>query len=209
VIRLFMYSAHYRNLVNYSLDSLADATRRAIYLYDAIDRIRETLTRGGVAPEVAPTGPAMAEHQAVVGGFTERFEQALADDFNVPMAMTHVLELARLANEITSNKKRPKPEALVTLHQIAGQLRAAGEVLMILTMEPAAALITLRDMCARTMELDTAWVEGQIAARQQARAAKDWAAADIIRHALLERSVEIMDGAEGTTWRIRIEAPTQ
>jgi cysteinyl-tRNA synthetase len=209
VLRMFMYSAHYRNLVNYSLEALADATRRAIYLYDAIDRIRETLGRGGVAPGEAPAGAGMAEHQGLVSSFIERFEETLADDFNVPMAMTHVLELARLANEITANKKKPKPEALVTLHQIAAHLRAAGEVLMILRMDPAEALITLRDMCARTMELDTAWVEAQIAARQQARADKDWAAADVIRNALLERSVEIMDGAEGTTWRIRIEAPTE
>jgi cysteinyl-tRNA synthetase len=209
VLRLLMFSAHYRSLVDYSLEALSEATRRAIYLYDALDRINETLARGGVALDATPTGAGMPEHAALLASFNERFDAALADDFNVPMAVSYIQELARLANDITANKKKPQPAALVTLHQIASLLTGAGAVLRIFQMPPAEALITLRDMCARSMSLDTAWVEERIAARQQARADKDWAAADVIRNELLEKSVEIMDGTSGTTWRIRIEAPAE
>jgi cysteinyl-tRNA synthetase len=209
VLRLLMFSAHYRNLVNYSLEGLSEATRRAIYLYDALWRIDEALARGGVQPGDTPAGAGLPEHEALVKGFVGRFEEALADDFNVPMAMTHVLELARAANELTASKKKPRPEALVTLAALRAHMLDAGDTLHILKMAPAEALVTLRDMCARSMGLDTAWVEERVAARQQARADKDWAAADAIRDELLGRRVEIMDGADGTTWRIRVEAPEE
>jgi cysteinyl-tRNA synthetase len=49
-------------------------------------------------------------------------------------------------------------------------------------------------------------VEEALAAREAARAAKDWAAADVIRQQLADWGVLIMDGAQGTTWRMIISA---
>jgi cysteinyl-tRNA synthetase len=44
-------------------------------------------------------------------------------------------------------------------------------------------------------------VESLIAARSEARAARDFSAADRIRDRLAELRIEVMDGANGTTWR--------
>ena len=46
-------------------------------------------------------------------------------------------------------------------------------------------------------------VDGLIAQRIEARAAKDWAAADRIRDELTALNIEVMDGPTGATWRIR------
>jgi cysteinyl-tRNA synthetase len=46
-------------------------------------------------------------------------------------------------------------------------------------------------------------VEELIAARAEARAAKDWPQADRIRAELAALNVEVMDGPAGATWRIR------
>lgn len=45
-------------------------------------------------------------------------------------------------------------------------------------------------------------VEAQIAARAQARAAKDWATADAIRDQLAAAGISVNDGAAGVTWSI-------
>ena len=44
-----------------------------------------------------------------------------------------------------------------------------------------------------------------IAARKQARADKDWAAADRIRDEIADLGVMIKDGPEGTTWSRVVE----
>ena len=48
-------------------------------------------------------------------------------------------------------------------------------------------------------------IEALIAARIQARADKDWAAADRIRDEIAELGVMIKDGADGTTWSRIVE----
>ncbi|MEL7030496.1 MAG: cysteine--tRNA ligase, partial [Pseudomonadota bacterium] len=51
-------------------------------------------------------------------------------------------------------------------------------------------------------EIDAAEVERLLAARAEARAAKDYAAADRIRDDLNAMGVVIEDGPEGATWRL-------
>ena len=47
------------------------------------------------------------------------------------------------------------------------------------------------------------WVEGKLAQRRAARAARDFALADAIRRELEARGVEVKDGPGGTEWRLR------
>ena len=52
-------------------------------------------------------------------------------------------------------------------------------------------------------EISPEQIEGLIADRKAARAAKDFQRADAIRKELLEKGVEIKDGPQGTTWEYR------
>ena len=47
---------------------------------------------------------------------------------------------------------------------------------------------------------DSAEIEALVAARSEARKAKNWAESDRIRDLLKERGIEIKDGPQGTTW---------
>jgi cysteinyl-tRNA synthetase len=46
------------------------------------------------------------------------------------------------------------------------------------------------------------WVEGKLAARRKARAARDFSLADAIRQELEQRGIEVKDGPGGTEWRL-------
>jgi cysteinyl-tRNA synthetase len=46
------------------------------------------------------------------------------------------------------------------------------------------------------------WVESRLAARREARAARDFSRADAIRQEIEARGVEVKDGPGGTEWRL-------
>ena len=51
--------------------------------------------------------------------------------------------------------------------------------------------------------MDVAKIEALLAARKEARAAKNWAESDRIRDELAAMNVVIKDSKEGTTWEIK------
>jgi cysteinyl-tRNA synthetase len=57
-------------------------------------------------------------------------------------------------------------------------------------------------MAASRRGIDGAAVEAKLAERTAARKAKDFARSDAIRDELLAGGVAIMDGPEGTTWKV-------
>ena len=110
-----------------------------------------------------------------------RFKEAMDDDFGTPEA---IAELHQLANAVFQGDSK------------AGrQLKALGAVLGLLARQP--------DDFLRAAPAGVAeeWIAERIEARQAARKAKNFAAADRIRQELLERGVVLEDKGTATTWR--------
>ncbi|RAL21829.1 cysteine--tRNA ligase [Lujinxingia litoralis] len=204
-IRYFMHTVLYRNPITYAVEQLEEATSRVEYLYTCLTRIDEALSRAGfdAADHVPPTTDLVAARQELITTFMERFEEALADDFNTPRALALVGELARAINDATQSKKKPKGEEPYTLLKLRELLLAAGAILGLLQREPQTALRELRDLKVKALDLDADHIESLITQRKEARDAKDWARADALRDELDALQVEIMDGTEGTSWRIK------
>ncbi|HEX4405209.1 MAG TPA: cysteine--tRNA ligase, partial [Polyangia bacterium] len=99
-------------------------------------------------------------------------------------------------------KSAPKDVRRRTLARLRRDLAACGETLGIFRRPPAEFLLARRERQCQRLAIDPAHVEGQIAARAAARAAKDFARADEIRKSLKDARVELMDTPAGTTWRV-------
>jgi cysteinyl-tRNA synthetase len=115
------------------------------------------------------------------------FIAALEDDLNTPKALAVLFELAR-----DLNRGSPGPAQL----ELAGRLRSSAALLGILRMSPA-------EWFNRGSgdALDAEQVEALIVARREARARRDFAAADRLRDELVRGGIVIEDGPEGTRWR--------
>ncbi len=120
--------------------------------------------------------------------WSRRFRAAMDDDLNTPEALAVLFELAREINR--TREAQPQQAA-----GLAARLRALGGVLGILGDDPEAFLQ------AGGGELGAEEIEALIAARNAARARRDWAEADRIRDQLGEAGIRLLDGADGTTWR--------
>jgi cysteinyl-tRNA synthetase len=107
-----------------------------------------------------------------------RFREAMDDDFATPEAVAVLFDLA---NRINAGEKT-----------LAPQLRALGGVLGLLQREAQAFL--------QGGQAES-WITDAIAAREAARKRKDYAEADRIRKALLDKAIVLEDVAGKTTWR--------
>ncbi|MFP4598618.1 MAG: cysteine--tRNA ligase [Persicimonas sp.] len=203
-IRYFFHTTHYRKPITYSLDNLHAASDRIEYFYTTMKRIDEALERAGYSVDNPPPEADWTAGSAeVLEGFWETFESALADDFNTPKAIAVLGEIAKIGNELTESPKKPGAEDAWTMYGVSARMHDAGAVLGVLQHEPKEALAELRDLKARALDIDADEIDQKIAEREQARADKDWARADAIRDELAELDIEIMDSAEGSTWRIK------
>ena len=121
------------------------------------------------------------------------FMEALQDDLNTPAAMAAMFELSSGVERALASGDR------AAAARGRAQLLASGELMGVLAQDPDAWFEGGTDAGERTK------IEALVAARLEARAAKNWAEADRIRSELAERGVEVMDGRDGASWRFREE----
>lgn len=119
--------------------------------------------------------------------FVERFMAAMNDDINTPEAYAVLFDLAREINRLKSSD-------VMAAAGLAAHLRELGSVLGLLSQDPETFLRGKEDN-------DTAEIERLVQARLDARAQKDWAAADAARDQLTALGIVLEDGAQGTHWR--------
>ncbi|KJG21851.1 cysteinyl-tRNA synthetase [Photobacterium iliopiscarium] len=170
-VRYFLMSGHYRSQLNYSEDNLKQAR-------SALERLYTSLRGLDTSVEA-------------VGGeeFVARFKEAMDDDFNTPEAYSALFDMAREINRL-------KTDDIAAASLLGARMRELADILGLLSQDPETFL-----QGGAGEEDNVAEIEGLIQQRLDARAAKDWAAADDARDKLLAMGIILEDGAQGTTWR--------
>ena len=119
--------------------------------------------------------------------YAQRFEKAMNDDFNCPEAMAVLFDLAKEINRLKFEQDSKSAELAFVLVKL-------GEVLGIAQNSPEAFL-------QGDLDDESTLIEALIKQRNDARADKNWAAADEARDKLNEMKISLEDSANGTTWR--------
>lgn len=187
-LRFFLLGTHYRNDFNFSDQVLNEAEKRLAYLYETIEKADR------IGEGASPAGQGSA--------LVERCRAALDDDFNTPQVLGIVAEAFTAANALADKKGKKLSEDKAQLAGFARDARTIGRTLGILQRRPAEALLAIRDRAAKRRGIDPAAVAAKLEERAAARKAKDFARSDAIRDELLAIGVAIMDGPQGTTWKV-------
>ena len=177
-IRLFYLRAQYRQPIEFAPDLLIEAET-------ALDRLwsfRRRLGSVSAAPDAA---------------VVEAFRGAMDDDFNTAAGLGVLFDAVRDGNRLLDAGEDAEPTA-AAYDEITGVL-AIGE--------PAASLADVADALsgiASRLGVSGGPAEDAVAAligyRTGARAARDFAAADLVRRELAALGIVLEDGADGTTW---------
>ena len=174
-LRWYLGSAHYRSMLEFSHEALAESAT-------AFRRIEGFLTR---SVEILGTQPTPVISQV--------FRDALNDDLAVPTALASISEALKNGNNaITAGDK-------AVIATSANEIRGALDVLGCDPFDPAFAESgTGSDM---TTALDGV-IALALAQRTAARERKDFAASDAIRDGLADLGITIEDTAQGPRWSI-------
>ncbi len=180
-IRHQLISSQYRRELNFTRAGL-DASKAAVQrLIDFEARLDGHPTDDAAGRSRLPE---------LAHDLSARFRQAMDDDFNSADGLGVVFTFVNRVNaELDAHGVVRAQERSAALRA----LRAVDQVLGLLEVAHA----------SRTVDDDLAvWVEERIQARADARANRDFAAADAIRDELTDRGIILEDGAGGTRWKV-------
>ena len=213
-LRLFFLNSHYRSPLTYSEEGMVAAER-------AMERLRHA----------AHVDPGDGSRQVTPEAFSERFVQAMDDDFNTPQALAALFDLARELNR-GREEGCGVAQAQATLRELGGVL---GLTFARRTGMETAALLDMASLDSLVMEVrekleeaghsviaeqirigadaqasgdrdQVSAIELLLAARRQLRAANEYALADRIRSGLSELGLVVEDTPDGTVWKLRSPA---
>jgi len=170
-VRFMLLSVHYRKPINFSFKRLENVRT-------ALRRLDEFTCRLLCLPAGKPH-PAIT---AFVSAMEEQFFEAMDDDLNVSKAMGAIYNFIAKAhpalqvNNLDLDQKNYIIESLDRLNQVLQIFRLKG--------------------CQLVPE-----VNALIQKREQARADKDWQAADAARAELAEKGIIVIDTVNGPIWK--------
>jgi len=182
--RLMCLQAHYRSELEYSWEGLQAAFVRLKRMVMGVSNLKVRHAELASPPVTDVQGDVAP---AVLATLCD-FGAAVEDDLNTAIALTSL-------------------ETLVGLKKVdvAQQLAAIAEMDAVLGINLMALSRTDLRIRPKTAIITEDEIESALAARKEARAAKDFAKSDIIRDDLIAKGVEVMDGDPlGWDWRLDI-----
>ncbi len=180
-IRFFILMAHYRSTVDFSSEALEAAEKGLNRLTEAYNRLMK-LT-------------ASATSTVDVKGLRERCEEAMADDLNSPIVISHLFDSAKAINTVADGKGTISAEDLE-------DLRATWKLFV-------------EDILGLRMGVETPFcaspangeaykgaIDLLLQIRLEAKQNKDWATSDKIRNSLTALGFTIKDTKDGFEWSL-------
>ncbi|MCR5588784.1 MAG: cysteine--tRNA ligase [Bacteroidales bacterium] len=173
-IRFFILQAHYRSTVDFSNEALQASEKGFAKLMEAY----KTLGR------ITPSGNATV---AQVSELRAKCYDAMNDDFNTPIVISHLFDAARIINQANDGKLKLSQADIDELKGVFDTF-----------------LFEVMGMKDETSSDNTALIDGLMKIildiRATAKANKDWGTSDKIRDALGAAGVTVKDGKDGATY---------
>ncbi|EHQ41140.1 cysteine--tRNA ligase [Myroides odoratus] len=176
VVRFFMLQAHYRSVLDFSDEAILASERGFNRLMEAVKHSSEL--------------PVSAQSTVDIQGWRQQCYDAMNDDFNSPILISHLFEGVRLVNVIKEGKEQINAEDLALFTSLLHAF-----VFDVLGLESTNIMAANNDKLQGVVSM-------LIQMRNEARANKDFAMSDHIRDELAKLNIQLKDGKEGTSFSL-------
>jgi cysteinyl-tRNA synthetase len=175
-VRFFILQAHYRSTIDFSNEALQAAEKGFQKLMKAIESLSK----------LKPS-----DHSTVdISKLKEKCYEALDDDLNSPVLLSHLFEGVRIVNSIIDGSEKTDASGLETLKELFNTF-----VFEILGLKDESSSIGDDKLTGELMKII-------IELRQTAKINKDWSTSDKIRNELNNIGVKLKDKKDGADWEI-------
>ena len=177
-IRFFILQAHYRSTVDFSNEALHAAEKGLERLMEGIKNL-DRITPAKATTGIDPTG------------LREKCFDAMNDDLNTPIVISHLFDGIRMINTVIDKKATISAEDLEEMKSVFHLF--------------AFDLLGLKENAENNAAREEAFgkvVDMLLEERMKAKANKDWATSDKIRNTLADLGFEVKDTKDGFTWRL-------
>lgn len=176
IVRYMLVSVHYRQKLNYT-EGFAESAKRNY------EKLKESFDKLKFAMKFAEKNKSSDEKfLKKLKELKEKFEEAMDDDLNTPLALSIFHELAKEANKYLEKSKNEKD-----LKKALGLFDEFSEVLGLKF-----------EMKEEKLAED---IEELIEKRERARKENDWKTSDQIRDGLRKRGIVLEDTPQGIRWK--------
>ncbi|NIM04275.1 MAG: cysteine--tRNA ligase [Armatimonadetes bacterium] len=190
VVRLFLLSVHYRSPLDFTEEAMESARAGLERLQVGMKRLKR-LTANPAAE--GPLSSSLTALEKAEETASQRFQEAMEDDFNTAAALGAIFDLVR------------------ELHRATGQIdykpTSADQALLTKTEDTLKRLTGILGLMEKTEtvgeDLTGSLVDLLVEVRNQAREARNFEMSDTIRARLTDLGIILEDGPQGTTWRRR------
>lgn len=176
-IRFFILQAHYRSTVDFSNEALQASEKglqRLLEAVDGLDRIKTS-----------------AASDVEVQSIRTKCHEAMNDDLNSPIVISHLFEAARIVNNVLAGNNK--------LSEV--DLKELKDTFHLFLFD----ILGLKEETGSSDGREAAYgkvVDMLLEQRMQAKANKDWAMSDKIRNELTALGFEIKDTKDGFEWKL-------
>ena len=174
-IRFFILQAHYRSTLDFSNEALQSAEKG----------LKKLLTAGHTLDKVVASDKSTSN----IKELRDKCYEAMNDDFNSPVLISHLFEGVRIINSVKDKKETVLAEDLEILKKTFHDF--VFDILGLRDEETKGGNELADDLMKTILEI-----------RQQARAKKDFATSDKIRDELVRINIIIKDTKDGSEWSI-------
>lgn len=174
-IRFFILQAHYRSTLDFSNEALSAAEKGLKRLLEAQRNINK----------ITPSNVSTVDIKALIDGSKE----AMDDDFNTPIVISHLFKAASIINSIIDGKEKINAQGLEDLKALFENYFV--EILGIKDEQNSDMMPTVEGLVKMILDI-----------RQEARLEKNWAKSDELRDKLAEIGVKIKDSKDGVSWSL-------
>ncbi|MFI3297120.1 MAG: cysteine--tRNA ligase [bacterium] len=174
-IRFFILQAHYRSTIDFSSDALVASEKGLTRLTEAYERLQKLQASDATTVEVS--------------GLRQRCEEAMCDDFNTPIVISHLFDAAKAINTVADGKGTISQADLTELKEVFDIF-----ICNILGLNLQAK--------SDSNEAYRQAIDLLLQLRLEAKQNKDWATSDKIRNELTAMGFSIKDTKDGVEWSL-------
>lgn len=175
-VRFFMAQSHYRSTLDFSNEALQASEKGFERLMDGYTRLQKLSASAASSVETA--------------GLRAKCEDAMNDDFNTPIAISHLFDALKAINLVHDGKETINT---TDLEELKAVFKAFIEDVLGLKSENDAS--SGNEAYKKAIDL-------LLNMRLEAKQNKDWATSDKIRNELTALGFEIKDTKDGFEWKI-------